>query len=251
MEKDIAKAYELISASNEIVVLTGAGISAESGIPTYRGEEGLWRNYDPHELATPEAFFKNPKLVWEWYDSRRAIMKNAKPNPGHFAITALEKEKRDFTLITQNVDGLHFAAGTRNVIEIHGSLWEIKCTETECEKLEKNYQVPIPELPPKCDTCGAVMRPNTVLFGEIIPMEKIDRCLFAIEQCDLLLIVGTSGVVEPAASMGLIAKKSEKPVVEINIDVTPGTGLYDASVMGKSGEVLPLLVESETSRNRM
>lgn len=251
MEKEIAKAYELISGSNEIVVLTGAGISAESGIPTYRGEEGLWRNYDPHELATPEAFFKNPKLVWEWYDSRRAIMKNAKPNPGHFAITALEKEKKDFTLITQNVDGLHFAAGTRNVIELHGSLWEIKCTETECEKLEKNYQVPIPELPPKCDACDAVMRPNTVLFGEIIPMERIDRCLFAIEQCDLLLIVGTSGVVEPAASMGLIAKKSEKPVVEINIDITPGTGLYDASVRGKSGEVLPLLVESETSRNRM
>ena len=178
-------------------------------------------------------------------------MKNAKPNPGHFAITALEKEKKDFTLITQNVDGLHSAAGTRNVIELHGSLWEIKCTETECEKLEKNYQVPIPELPPKCDACGAVMRPNTVLFGEIIPMERIDRCLFAIEQCDLLLIVGTSGVVEPAASMGLIAKKSEKPVVEINIDVTPGTGLYDASVMGKSGEILPLLVESETARNRM
>lgn len=251
MEKEIAKAYELISGSNEIVVLTGAGISAESGIPTYRGEEGLWRNYDPHELATPEAFFKNPKLVWEWYDSRRAIMKNAKPNPGHFAITALEKEKKDFTLITQNVDGLHFAAGTRNVIELHGSLWEIKCTETECEKLEKNYQVPIPELPPKCDACDAVMRPNTVLFGEIIPMERIDRCLFAIEQCDLLLIVGTSGVVEPAASMGLIAKKSEKPVVEINIDITPGTGLYDASVMGKSGEILPLLVESETTRNRM
>ena len=251
MEKEIAKAYELINSSNEIVVITGAGISAESGIPTYRGEEGLWRNYDPHELATPEAFFKNPKLVWEWYDSRRAIMKNAKPNPGHFAITALEKEKRDFTLITQNVDGLHSVAGTRNVIEIHGSLWEIKCTETECEKLEKNYQVPMPELPPKCDACGAVMRPNTVWFGEIIPMERIDRCLFAIEQCDLLLIVGTSGVVEPVASMGLIAKKSEKPVVEINTDVTPGTGLYDASVTGKSGEILPLLVESETSRNRM
>lgn len=249
MEKEIAKAYELVSNSNEIVVLTGAGISAESGIPTYRGEEGLWRNYSPQELATPEAFFKNPKLVWEWYDSRRAIMKNAKPNPGHFAITALEKEKRDFTLITQNVDGLHFAAGTRNVIELHGSLWEIKCTE--CEKVEKNYQVPIPELPPRCGDCGAVMRPNTVWFGEIIPMERIDRCLFAIEQCDLLLIVGTSGVVEPAASMGLIAKKSEKPVVEINIDVTPGTGLYDASVIGKSGETLPLLVEYETPRNRM
>ena len=249
MEKEIAKAYELVSNSNEIVVLTGAGISAESGIPTYRGEEGLWKNYSPQELATPEAFFRNPELAWEWYDSRRAIMKNARPNPGHFAITALEKEKRDFTLITQNVDGLHFAAGTRNVIELHGSLWEIKCTE--CERTEKNYQVPIPKLPPKCDACDAVMRPNTVWFGEIIPMERIDRCLFAIEQCDLLLIVGTSGVVEPAASMGLIAKKSEKPVVEINLDVTPGTGLYDASVMGKSGEVLPLLVESETSRNRM
>ncbi len=249
MEKEILKAYDLISTSNEIVVLTGAGISSESGIPTYRGEEGLWRNYNPFELATPEAFFKNPKLVWEWYESRRVIMKNAKPNAGHFAITTLEKEKRDFTLITQNVDGLHFTAGTRNVIEIHGSLWETKCTE--CEKVEKNYLVPLPQLPPKCGHCDSLVRPNTVWFGEIIPMEKIDRCLFAIEQCDLLLIVGTSGVVEPAASMGLLAKKSEKPVVEINTEVTPGTGLYDASVIGKSGEVLPLLVEDRTPRNRM
>ena len=249
MEKEIAKAYELISKSNEIVVLTGAGISAESGIPTYRGEEGVWRNYDPQELATPEAFSRNPKLVWEWYDSRRAIMKKAKPNPGHFAITTLEKEKKDFTLITQNVDGLHFAAGTRNVIELHGSLWEVKCTE--CDKVKKDYQVPIAELPPTCATCNSIVRPNTVWFGEIIPMERIDRCLFAIEQCDLLLIVGTSGVVEPAASMGLIAKKSEKPVVEINIERTPGTGLYDVSVMGKSAEILPLLTESEISQNRM
>ncbi len=249
MEKDMAKAYELIGKAEDIVVLTGAGISAESGIPTYRGEEGLWKNYSPQELATPAAFARNPELVWEWYESRRKIMKNARPNPGHFAITALEREKRDFILITQNVDGLHFSAGTRNVIELHGSIWEIKCVE--CEKTERNYQVPLPESPPRCSICEAVMRPNTVWFGEIIPMERIDKCLFAIEQCDLLLIVGTSGVVEPAASMGLIAKKSEKPVVEINMEITPGTGLYDATVMGKSGEVLPLLVEDRTPDNRM
>ncbi len=249
MEKDITKAYELINKAEDIVVLTGAGISAESGVPTYRGEEGLWKNYNPQELATPEAFARNPELVWEWYESRRKIMKNAKPNLGHLAITTLEREKRDFVLITQNVDGLHFVAGTRNVIELHGSLWEIKCVE--CERIEKNYQVPLPKRPPICNVCDTVMRPNTVWFGEIIPMERIDRCLFAIEQCDLLLIVGTSGVVEPAASMGLIAKKSEKPVVEINVEITPGTGLYDATVIGKSGEVLPLLVEQQTSRNRM
>lgn len=249
MEKETAKAYELIREAEKVAVLTGAGISAESGIPTYRGTEGLWRNRSPQDLASAEAFSKDPKLVWEWYDSRRAVMKDARPNPGHLAITALERKKRDFTLITQNIDGLHLVAGTRNVIELHGSIWEIRCVE--CSRVEKNYLVPLPELPPACGTCGKPMRPNTVWFGEMIPMEKIDRSLLAIEECDLLLIVGTSGVVEPAASMGLIAKKSEKPVVEINLKVTPGTGLYDASVIGKSGEVLPLLVEYETPENRM
>lgn len=249
MEKEIARAYELIRDSEAVTVLTGAGISSESGIPTYRGQEGLWRNYSPQELATAEAFSRDPKLVWEWYDSRRAVMKDAKPNPGHFAVTTLERKKKDFTLITQNIDGLHLVAGTRNVIELHGSLWEIRCVK--CDRVEKNYQVPLPELPPKCARCDEPMRPNTVWFEEIIPMERIDRSLFAIERSDLVLIIGTSGVVEPAASMGLIAKKSEKAVVEINIEVTPGTGLYDASILGKSGEVLPLLVNYESQQNRM
>ena len=249
MEKEIAKAYEFMRGAEKVVVLTGAGISAESGIPTYRGDEGLWRNRSPQELATAESFSKNPELVWEWYDSRRAVMKQARPNAGHLAITALERKKRDFTLITQNIDGLHLVAGTRNVIELHGSIWEIRCVK--CSRVEKNYQVPLPELPPMCGTCGEAMRPNTVWFEEMIPMERIDRSLLAIEECGLLVIVGTSGVVEPAASMGLIAKKSEKPVVEINLEVTPGTGLYDASILGKSGEVLPLLVEYETPENRM
>ncbi len=247
MENDINKAYELINEASIITVLTGAGISSESGVPIFRGSEGLWNNYRPEELATPKAFFENPGIVWEWYDWRRSVMKKAEPNHGHYALSELERQKDKFTLITQNVDGLHQLAGSDNIIEMHGNLWEIRCTK--CNNLEKNYQVPIPELPPKCSKCSEIMRPNIVWFGEIIPMQKIDRCIFAIEESDLFMIIGTSGLVEPAASFGFVAKEHNKTVIEINLDETPGTGLYDLSIKAKSGEVLPLLVDSGNTLN--
>ena len=239
----IAKAKDKISNASGIVVLTGAGISAESGIPTFRGEEGLWQNYRPEELATPEAFQNDPKLVWEWYEWRRNIVKRAKPNPGHYALAELQFEKPNFTLITQNVDGLHQMSGSRNIIEMHGNLWQIRCTK--CGDIKEDHEVPLPELPPKCATCDGTGRPNVVWFNEIIPMEVIDRALSAIEKCDVMLIVGTSGVVEPAASMGLVAKQTGKCVIEINLDVTPSSSLYDITIHGKSGDILPLLYTTE------
>ncbi|NIP31428.1 MAG: NAD-dependent protein deacylase [Candidatus Dadabacteria bacterium] len=247
IENEISKAYELIQESEKITVLSGAGISAESGVPIFRGDGGLWNNYRPEELATPKAFFENPEIVWQWYDWRRSLMKKAEPNAGHYALTELQRQKEKFTLITQNVDGLHQKAGTQDLIEMHGNLWEIRCTK--CGHIEKNYEVPLKELPPMCDKCGELMRPNIVWFNEIIPMQVIDKCLLAIEDSDLFLIIGTSGIVEPAASFGILAKQNEKPVIELNLEQSPNTGLYDISIRAKSGEVLPLLVKTETTYN--
>lgn len=238
-EEKILETKRLIDNSTNITVLTGAGISAESGIPTFRGENGLWRNFRSEDLATPEAFSENPRLVWEWYEWRRKIVRDAKPNPGHYALAELENQIPTFTLITQNIDGLHQLAGSRNIIEMHGNLWQVRCTN--CGKIEHNYEVPFKELPPICRHCNSIGRPNIVWFGEIIPMTVIDSALIAIEKCDVMLVIGTSGVVEPAASLGLIAKQTGKPVIEINLEPTPNSGLYDLSILGKAGEILPLL----------
>jgi NAD-dependent deacetylase len=239
MEDRIKEAKAIIKSTSNITVLTGAGISQESGIPTFRGEEGLWRKFRSEELATQEAFQRDPKLVWEWYDWRRSLVKEAKPNPGHYALVNLENEKPNFTLITQNIDGLHQLAGSRNIIEMHGNLWQIKCTS--CGIIEQNHDVPLKEIPPICKNCGALGRPNVVWFGEIIPMSIIDKILLSIDQCQVMLIIGTSGVVEPAASMGLVAKHTGKTVIEVNIEPTPNSSLYDLTILGKSGEMLPML----------
>ena len=241
-EEKIIEARNIIESSESIVVLTGAGISAESGVPTFRGKDGLWRNFRSEELATPEAFWNNPKLVWEWYDWRRNAVKDARPNPGHFALAELENQKKKFTLITQNIDGLHQMAGSRNIIEMHGNLWQIRCTK--CGDIKLNHRVPLEEIPPRCSICGEIGRPNVIWFGEIIPMEVIDKSLKAIEECDVMLIIGTSGVVEPAASMGLVAKQTGKSVIEINLEKTANSVLFDLAILGKSGEILPLLYQS-------
>ncbi|HXG30875.1 MAG TPA: NAD-dependent deacylase [Thermodesulfobacteriota bacterium] len=242
VDDKVVRAIEIIDRSSNITVLTGAGISAESGIPTFRGEGGLWRNFRSEDLATREAFLRDPKLVWEWYEWRRGIVKGARPNRGHYAIVQLEKRKSRFTLITQNIDGLHQVAGSRKIIEMHGNIWQIRCTR--CGLVYENRDVPLNELPPRCKSCGTIGRPNVVWFGEMIPMQIIDRALIAIEECDVMLIVGTSGVVEPAASMGLLAKQTGKTVIELNVEPTFNSRFYDLTILGKSGEVLPLLCKS-------
>lgn len=241
-EEKIIEARGIIERCSSLTVLSGAGISAESGVPTFRGKDGLWRNFRSDQLATPEAFWRDPGLVWEWYDWRRRAVKDARPNPGHFALAELEIQKKGFTLITQNIDGLHQMAGSRKIVEMHGNIWQIRCTK--CGDVKQNHCVPLEEIPPRCGLCGEIGRPNVVWFGEIIPMEVIDKSLKAIEECEVMLIIGTSGVVEPAASMGLVAKQTEKTVIEINLESTPNSGLFDLTILGKSGEILPLLYTS-------
>ena len=226
--------------SKPVVVLTGAGISAESGVPTFRGEEGLWKQYRAEDLATPSAFQTDPKLVWEWYDWRRGIIGKAEPNPGHRAIAEMEGIFPRFTLITQNVDGLHRRAGNTKVIEIHGNLWDLRCVVEGT--VREDTHVPLPEIPPLCE-CGALLRPHVVWFGESLDQGDLSRAYQLIEECSLLLVVGTSAVVQPVASFPLMAKQAGAFVFEVNMDPTPISALVDVSLQGKAGEVLPVLLK--------
>jgi NAD-dependent deacetylase len=233
--------------SKKIVVLTGAGISAESGVPTFRGEDGLWRRYRAEELATPAAFAADPKLVWEWYDWRRGIIGKAGPSPGHLAIAEMERIFPHFSLITQNVDGLHRRAGNTKLIEIHGNLWQLRCVKEG--RVQEDYRVPLPEIPPQCE-CGALLRPHVVWFGESLNQGDLAQAYALIEECDLLLVVGTSAVVQPVASFPLIAKQRGAFVVEVNMDPTPLSSSADASLLGKAGEILPVLLEKVKEAHR-
>ncbi len=238
----VAEAAEILRRSSSVVVLTGAGVSAESGIPTFRGAGGLWRNFSPEELATPHAFSRNPKLVWEWYNWRRSIIKKAKPNPAHTTIAELERIFDSFTLITQNIDGLHRKAGSRNIIEFHGNIWKERCTScTFTRKNERIYDES--ELPPKCDKCGGIMRPSVVWFGEPIPGEVIRESEKAVLGCDTFVSVGTSSVVYPAAGFIEYAVSHNKRTIEINLERTPMSDIVDVSIQGKAGEILPSILE--------
>ena len=228
----------LLPAARSIAVLTGAGISAESGVPTFRGPGGLWRDFRPEDLATPEAFANDPRLVWEWYDFRRQKIAAATPNLGHYALVTLEKRSPDFTLITQNVDGLHPLAGSRNLLEIHGNLWRTRCLS--CHEV-REHRGPLARIPPRCP-CEGLLRPDVVWFGEPLPYELLKRAIRAIEACDLMLVVGTSGLVQPAASMADAALARGIPVVEINLDPTPLSERATHALHGKAGEILPKLI---------
>ena len=235
----LATVQQLLADAERIAVLTGAGISRESGLPTFRGAEGLWRQRRPEQLATPEAFARDPKTVWEWYNWRRSVVAAAQPNPGHYALVELEKRAPDFTLITQNVDGLHYRAGSRRLLKLHGDIWVVRCTGCNSESV--NREVPLAELPPRC-TCGALLRPGVVWFGESLPEEALEQSVAAAERAQVFLVVGTSGVVQPAATLPLIAKRAGDRVIEINHEETPLTPMVHASFHGASGELLPQLV---------
>ena len=200
----LEQARQWIADANSIVVLTGAGISAESGVPTFRGDGGLWRNFRPEDLATPEAFERDPLLVWEWYDWRRQLIAGVQPNAGHKALARLERAKPDFTLVTQNVDGLHDRAGSYRVLKLHGDIWRLRCTDCGADWPER--RAPLPKLPPKC-RCGAMARPGVVWFGEALPAGIMLEAQHATESAEVLLVVGTSAVVYPAASLIPFAKK--------------------------------------------
>ncbi len=243
MSDDLIKdVSEVLKSSKNLVVLTGAGISAESGIPTFRGKDGLWKKYRAEELATPEAFRKNPGLVWEWYNFRREIIHSKKPNNGHIVLSKWENKGLfdSFAIITQNVDGFHIIAGNKNVFEIHGNIWKVRCTS--CGKEEFNYEVPLKNIPPQC-SCGGLLRPGVVWFGESLPSRELQMSFEALKLADVLLVVGTSGIVYPAASVPYYAKDNGAKIIEVNISETPITKYADYFLKGKSGEILPLIFE--------
>ncbi len=238
--EDIEKAMDALLRASRVVVLTGAGISAESGVPTFRGEDGLWKNYRPEELATPGAFARNPELVWEWYYWRRSIIGKAEPNPGHLALKTLEDRLLDrFFLITQNVDGLHRKAGNERLVEFHGNIWINRCTRCGNERFDDTVKF---EGLPTCPGCGSLERPGVVWFGEAIPSGVIRISMERVRSCDVCLVVGTSGVVQPAASLADAAKVSGAFIIEVNPQATPISYTADVSLRGKAGEVLPQLV---------
>ncbi len=233
---------ERLSRADRLVVLTGAGVSSESGIPTFRGRNGLWENYGAEDLATWEAFQSDPELVWRWYEYRRQMIADATPNPAHTAIADLEKSCDDFMLVTQNVDGLHARAGSTNPIELHGNIWRGRCTKEQT--LVDLPDTPLSELPPRCKSCGALIRPDVVWFGEPLPPEAYDASYDAASDCDAMLVVGTSALVRPASSLPLVAKHSGAFVVEVNTEYTAISVLIDTTLIGRAGEVLPSLVSA-------
>jgi NAD-dependent deacetylase len=224
-----------------VVALTGSGISAESGVPTFReAQTGLWERYDPQELATPEAFMRDPDLVWEWYQWRRKLVSEVEPNPGHQALTELERRVPSFTLITQNVDGLHQESGSRNVIELHGNIRRTRCSG-EGVLIEPDETS---AMPPVCQNCGSLLRPDVVWFGEMLPPGAFQEASEAVRGCDLFFSIGTSSLVYPAAGLPYEALDTGSVLVEINPDETPLTRHADYSLRGPAGEVLPTLLRA-------
>ncbi|RLG88579.1 MAG: NAD-dependent protein deacylase [Thermoprotei archaeon] len=231
----VRKAAKIIGDSNYVVVFTGAGISAEAGIPTFRGAQGLWTKYRPEELATPKAFKKNPKKVWEWYVWRLEIILRSKPTLAHRIIAELERRGIVKVIITQNVDELHQDAGSRRVIELHGSIRRARCTK--CSYKTKLMEIPR-EIPPHCPKCGALLRPDVVWFGEEVPRVAFEESMREASICDSMIIIGTSGVVFPAAYIPIIAKSKGAILIEINPSRSALTSYVDIHIGTEASKAL-------------
>lgn len=248
LEQALEQAADVLRRAQKVCVLTGAGVSAESGVPTFRASDGLWEGHHIEDVASPDGFERDPRLVWSFYNARRANVKTVQPNPGHHALVKLENRFGNrFALVTQNVDGLHRVAGTKNLLELHGSLYRTRCTG--CGIIADRGLEPLPELP-HC-RCGAMLRPDIVWFHEALPEDVWTAAAHAARDCDVMLVVGTSAVVHPAASLIPIAKRkstwnhvrSGATVIEVNLTRTEASALADIGLYGPSGQVLPQLVE--------
>jgi len=240
MEPGVEAAAARLGRARRVTVITGAGVSAASGIPTFRGAAGLWKTYRPEELATPGAFAKDPRTVWEWYDWRRQAIAAASPNSAHETIAAWSRRFEEFTLVTQNVDGLHELAGTLGVIRFHGSIWILRCA-VSCGARPDGWEdrtAPLEDLPPRCPECGGLARPGVVWFGEAIPGDALESAWRAVE-CDVCVVVGTSSLVMPAASLVDEARARGAYTVEVNPEATPASSRVDCAIAGRAEEVLP------------
>jgi NAD-dependent deacetylase len=219
-----------------LVVLTGAGISAESGVPTFRGAQGLWRNHRAQDLATPQAFSRDPELVWAFYGWRRELVASCKPNAAHRVLASLQKELRNLTLITQNVDGLHQAAGSQDPLELHGSLWRLRCTT--CGHRWEDHRVPLPNPIPECPSCESTARPDVVWFGESLDPVVVEAAFSAAESARTMLVVGTSALVSPASELPRVAQAAGARLVEINPESTPISPICDVVLRGPATTML-------------
>jgi len=236
-----SKLQSLLIPSTRVVVFTGAGISAESGVPTFRGQNGLWNEFRVEDLATPEAFAAHPKRVWGWYSWRRELISGIEPNLGHLAVAKFETFVSDFWLVTQNVDGLHDRAGNKRILKLHGDIWEVRCVS--CGLRRMDYQAVLPSLPPLCE-CGGLLRPGVVWFGEMLPADIFEQAVGATQSCDLFFSVGTSAQVFPASQLPGIARQHGAYVVEVNIEPSAAAGEAHEVLLGKAGEILPALATS-------
>ena len=238
-----------LARAEHVVVLTGAGISAESGIPTFRDPGGLWEKFEPQELANVEAFLDNPELVQGWYRHRRQVVEDAEPNAGHRALADLEAHGSDVAVVTQNVDDLHHRAGSSTVIELHGNITHNYCMDCERAAAPDTVDAAIQEgTPARCPECGGLIRPDVVWFGEMLPPDAMERADAATHRADVFLSVGTSAVVYPAARLPMAAQEQDAYVAEINPDTTGVTDDVDESIRGPAGEVLPDLVDAVAER---
>lgn len=232
----------LLRAASRVAALTGAGVSQESGLRTFRdAQTGLWAQYKPEDLASPEAFARDPKLIWDWYAWRREAIKGVRPNSGHYALARMAEHIPQFTLITQNVDGLHIMAGSPQVIELHGNILRVRCSK--CGVLAREWDDDGEDVP-RCPVCGGLLRPHVVWFGESLPRAELEAAIEAARTCDVFFSIGTSGVVQPAATLAYAAHNRGAVVVEVNAAPTPLTPKADHFLQGKSGEILPELVKA-------
>jgi len=231
---------DALKKARRVAVLTGAGVSAESGVPTFRGENGIWKKFKPEELANFDAFMENPDMVWEWYTYRKQMMSEVKPNEGHYALAKMEEFFPEFTLITQNIDNLHREAGSKNILELHGNIRRNFCIK--CKKFYNDDEITIGNKVPNC-TCGGMIRPDVVWFGEMLPQDVLNAAYYSSENCDVFFSIGTSAVVYPAAMLPVVAIQANALVIEVNIETTPLTSSVHHHLSGAFGEILPKLLK--------